>query len=115
LKKRIQTDIGIHEVRHGRVFNLIIENKLTAWETNQLMRIDKDRFGEYSGHEGKPIEAAAPDSLAILERCPAFLMYEENLEAVNRDLTRYGKVKNIVVRRSDITFRFENKVRLAGR
>lgn len=73
------------------------------------MRMDKDRFGEYSGHEGKEFHAKAPDSLAALDGTTTLLMYEIGSQAVNRDMIRYGKVRNVIVTRKDITFRFEQE------
>jgi hypothetical protein len=91
------------------MFNLIVTHNPTAWETDQLMRIEKDRFGEYSGHEAETIQIAAPETLGVLENCPTLLMYEMGSEAVNRDMIRYGQARNIVVSRKDIVFRFEQE------
>lgn len=37
------------------MFNLPISGNVTAWETDQLMRMDAGRFKAYSGREGEPI------------------------------------------------------------
>jgi hypothetical protein len=38
------------------MFNILVTYRETAWETDQLMRIDVGRFGEYSGAEAAPAE-----------------------------------------------------------
>jgi hypothetical protein len=91
------------------MFNLIVANNATAWETDQLMRMDKDRFGEYSGKEAEKMETKSPETLQVLENCPTFLMYEAGSQAVNRDMIRYGKVSNITVVGKEITFRFRQE------
>ena len=46
-----------------RMFNVLIHGNQTAWETDQLMRIDARRFKEYSGSEAKNISADNLESL----------------------------------------------------
>lgn len=91
------------------MFNLIVTSNPTAWETDQIMRFRKERFGEDSGVEAKEIKQTFPDRLRELERWPTFLMYEECSEAVNRNLIRYGKLNNITVAGTEITFRFQQE------
>ena len=59
------------------MFSLIISNNPTAWETDQLMRMEAARFKEYSdGPEAKKVSINKPRTLKSLERVPALLMYE---------------------------------------
>jgi hypothetical protein len=37
------------------MFNILVKYDGAAWETDQLMRMDARRFGEYSGIESKGI------------------------------------------------------------
>jgi len=89
------------------MFNLIISNNPTAWETDQLMRMEATRFAEYTdAPEADKISTKKPRTLKRLERVPALLMYEKHSEAKNRDTTLYGSLREIRVCGQDVTFRF---------
>lgn len=48
------------------MLNLIVSSNPTAWETDQLMRMEKDRFGEYGGYEGESVQIGVPETLTVL-------------------------------------------------
>jgi hypothetical protein len=54
----------------------LVAADLTAWETDQFMRMRRDRFNAHSGTEGDAISLDQPDTLKLLENSPALLMYE---------------------------------------
>jgi TIR domain len=91
-----------------RMFNVLIHGDRTAWETDQLMRIDARRFNkEYSGSEAKNITAQDLESLKLLEGIDTLLMYESGRE--DASLVRYGHLHEIRVAGMDMVFRFEEK------
>lgn len=92
-----------------KMFNVLIHGNQTAWETDQLMRIDAKRFKEYSGAESKNISADNVESLKLLEGIDTLLMYEARHEDVK--LVRYGHLHGIRVVGQDMVFRFEDKGR----
>ena len=92
------------------MFNILIASDETAWETDQLMRMDATRFGEYSGGEAETISVKNPKTLKSLEGLDTLLMYEDSSKNANADLVRYGRLYEIkVVRHGELTFRFEEK------
>jgi hypothetical protein len=89
------------------MFNLLVSSSPTAWETDQLMRIEAARFKEYTdAPEAKKTSASKPRTLKRLERAPALLMYEEGAEAQSRDIALYGYLRDIRVSGEDLTFLF---------
>lgn len=72
------------------MFNVLTTNNPTAWETDQLMRMDAARFGEYSDSEAEAISTNKPASLKSLEGIDTLLMYETHSESPNVELVRYG-------------------------
>lgn len=105
------------------MFNLLVSANSTAWETDQLMRMTKDRFKEYSGAEGNSISLAEPETLKSLESVPSLLMYERGAcnpsvyergtRDPNVDIVRLGQITEIGVDRAEITFRFHEGGRLS--
>jgi hypothetical protein len=92
------------------MFSLIISYSPTAWETDQLMRMEADRFKEYSdGREAKSIHRTKPETLSLLDGTPALLMYENGSEAEHKDTVRYGLLRDVTLAGDDITFRFEQE------
>lgn len=91
------------------MFNLLISGSSTAWETDQLMRMDISRFKEYSeGTEAKAVSLSKPDSLRALEKVPTLLMYEGGTKGPNADIVRYGYLRDIrVIPGKELTFRFQ--------
>jgi hypothetical protein len=95
------------------VFSLLVSADPTAWETDQLMRIETERFKEYSpGPEASPISIEKPESLKALEEGPALLMYERGVHDRNADVVRYGFIQNLRTVRKELVFRFAEAGRL---
>ncbi|SDT90433.1 TIR domain-containing protein [Verrucomicrobium sp. GAS474] len=93
------------------MFSLLIAYDPTAWETDQVMRMDADRFKEYTdGAEAQAVSLEKPKTLKLLEEAPALLMYEGGPEA-SREIVRYGTLRNIHVTGQHVTFRFTEKGR----
>lgn len=99
---------GVHSEQRS-MFNLLVASDPTAWETEQLMRMDVSRFGEYSGGEAAEISLRDRRSLKILEQVPALLMYEQCCESVAANIVRYGFLKDIRVVGRSLQFRFEGE------
>ncbi len=91
------------------MFNILIESDGAAWETDQLMRMDAGRFGEYSGVESKNISVRNPSTLKSIEKLDTLLMYEKHSKAPNVDLIRYGRLHDIRLDGSELIFGFEEK------
>ncbi len=91
------------------MFNLLISANVTAWETDQLMRIPAGRFKEYSGSESEPIAAENPASLKRLEEVPSFLLYERGTEGSTADTVRYGFLRDIKLLNRELQFRFSEE------
>lgn len=92
-----------------KMFNILITADKTAWETDELMRMTAARFGELSGSEAETISVKNPATLKSLEGLDTLLMYEDSSKNANADLIRYGRLYEIKVARTDLTFRFEEK------
>jgi hypothetical protein len=93
------------------MFNILVSYNESAWETDQLMRMDAGRFGEYSGIECTDIAVANPPTLKSLENTDTLLMYEEHSKSPNVDVIRYGHLHGIRVVNKELVFRFEEKGR----
>ena len=94
------------------MFNVLISADNTAWETDQLMRMDVGRFKEYSeGTEAAIISTSKPDSLKTLETVPTLLMYETGTHGANTDSARYGFLTGIRVSGRELVFRFREEGR----
>jgi len=91
------------------LFNLLISGNTTAWETDQLMRMDAGRFKEYSGSESQFIAADKPESLKALEAVPSLLLYERGTEGPTADRVRYGFLHDIRLVKSELQFRFSEE------
>ena len=96
------------------MFNVLISAHDMAWETDQLMRMPKDRFKEYTVETG---EAAAIDledanSLKQLENIPSLLLYESCVGGPTGDLVRYGTLREIRTSDHDLVFRLREEGRL---
>ena len=95
------------------MFNLLVAANGTAWETDQLMRMDASRFHESSGAEAEHVSREKPDTLKSLEKAPALLMYESGTEGPNSEIVRYGFLSGIKVGYSELTFRFKEEGRFS--
>jgi hypothetical protein len=89
------------------VFNVLVTADETAWETDQLMRMEIARFKEYSkGIESASVSLEEPDTLKFLEDTPVLLMYERGTKGINADVVRYGRVHDIRIEGKRLVFRF---------
>jgi hypothetical protein len=96
------------------MFNVLISGIGNAWETDQLMRMDLERFKEYSpGAEAQQVEANNPDALRSLESVPALLLYEECMQSAATDEVRYGRLHGIRLEGRDLVFRFNEEGRFS--
>jgi hypothetical protein len=86
------------------MFNLLISAGTTAWETPQSMKISLERFKEHSGYEAVEISDKQPQTLKVLEKVPALLMYEWGERALSGDIVRYGFLENIQVVHRSVVF-----------
>jgi len=93
------------------MFNLLIAANGTAWETDQLMRMDVTRFKEFSGIEANSVSLDRPRTLEILEKVPALLMYESGVESPNAEVVRYGYLHDIRFVGDNLVFRFNEEGR----
>jgi hypothetical protein len=94
------------------MFNVLIEANGTAWETDQLMRMDIRRFKEDSDSEAETVSISRPESLKKLEEAATLLMYEIGAEGPNIGLVRYGHLRNIKAMKHEILFTFIEEGRL---
>jgi hypothetical protein len=88
------------------MFNVLISGDSTAWETDQLMRMDASRFGECSGAEGVGIAVGKPKTLLVLESVPALLLYERRTEGPQAAVVRCGFMSDIKLVNRNVVFRF---------
>ncbi len=111
----MQTGLFLAKCHAGfTVFSLLVSADPTAWETDQLMRVDTERFKDYSpGPEASPISLEKPESLKVLEEEPALLMYERGVQGCNADVVRYGFVQNLKTVRKELVFRFAEAGKLS--
>jgi len=96
------------------MYNVIVAYDSTAWETDQLMRMDGDRFKEYSGGpEADQIDLKKPATLKLLESVPTLLFYEQGAKGPTADIVRYGRVSGVHGTGSDVVFRFTEEGRFS--
>jgi hypothetical protein len=91
------------------MFNIIVTSDTTAWETDQVMRMDGDRFmesGSSEGPEAARVRSGLPESLSLLENTPTLLFYEQSDRMPAADVIRFGKVRNVHRDGSSIGFLF---------
>jgi len=86
------------------MFSILVSGDKTAWETDQLMRMDQSRFKEFSDSEHESIVLEKPETLKALETVPALLMYET--ECLHAATVRYGFLRNIRLLHQDLVFNF---------
>lgn len=78
------------------------------------MRIELERFKEFSnGPEVQSIDIADPASVRLLEQSPALLMYERGTTGPNANEVRYGRLRDIHIVGSLLTFRFADEGRFS--
>lgn len=87
----------------------MISHDGTAWETDQLMRVSKERFKEYSGSESDAISVDVPETLALLQGTPALLMYESGADGSSAEVVKYGHIQDVRVSGHDVAFRFSQQ------
>lgn len=95
------------------MFNLLVAFNNTAWETDQLMRMEIDRFHEASGIEAENVLSEKPNILKALEKIPTLLMYEAGTEGPNCDIVRYGYLSDIKNVHEELIFRFKEEGRFS--
>lgn len=89
------------------MFSLLVSADPTAWETDQKMRMRHDRFMEYSrGSEAKAISLQRPDTLMLLNKTHAILMYERGARSVGDDPVRFGTLQDVEDESPYVSFRF---------
>ena len=94
------------------MFNLLIAYSSTAWETDQLMSMDRERFLEHTpAHLSEKFSSEEPATLKGLEGIPTILMYEPGHDGDNREVVRYGQLRDILLSGSKLTFRFDDQGR----
>ncbi len=75
------------------------------------MRMDADRFKEYSGgKEADAISLGKPETLELLNNTPALVLYENNTAGKNADVVRYGLLRDVQFNKRYILFRLEQQV-----
>src|SRR5438128_2672407 len=96
------------------MFNVLVSGSRTAGETDQLMRMDVDRFREYSdGIEAASISSDKPETLRLLESISTLLMYERGTDGPNANVVRCGHLRDIRVAGKKLAFRFVEKGQFA--
>lgn len=95
------------------MFNLLITGQKTAWETDQLMRMDVGRFKEHSGVESRSISLESPDTLQALAECESLLAYEWSRDEPYAQVVRVGYIRDIKTDSDHIVFRFQEEGWLA--
>ena len=94
------------------MFSVLVAADGLAWEKEQIMTIDASRFKEYSDVEAESVPADRPESLAALEAADALLMYESGATGPNVEIVRVGKISEVRVGKTKMTFRFKETGRL---
>lgn len=94
------------------MFNVLISANSIAWETDQIMLMDRSRFGEHSGEEVKTIDLEEASTLRRLEEVDSLLLYETGVAGENAQVVRFGRIHDIRVSSRDIRFRFSEIGRL---
>lgn len=89
------------------MFNILVHGNDTAWETDQLMRMDLGRFKESSDSEHESIAVDRPETLRGLESVPTLLMYETGCQ--HAASVRYGFLRNIRRLHQDLVFYFSEE------
>jgi hypothetical protein len=94
------------------MFNILVSGIGNSWETDQLMRMELERFKESSpSAEAQQIDATNIDSLRLLEQVPALLLYEESMPNAETDEIRYGRLHDIRREGPNLVFRFHEEGR----
>jgi hypothetical protein len=91
------------------MFNILTTGSDTAWDTDQLMRMDVTRLKEFSDSEAENISADKPTTLKMLEGIDTLLMYETGSRSPNVDLVRYGCLQSIKLVGRELAFKFQEK------
>ena len=96
------------------MFNVLVTYNSTAWETDQLMRMESDRFKEYSGGpEADTVSLAKPATLKLLEGIPSLLFYEDGATGPTAPIVRYGTLAGIRQADGEVVFRFNEEGRFS--
>jgi hypothetical protein len=96
------------------MFNVIVAYDSTAWETDQLMRMEAARFKEYSGGpESDQVDLRKPATLKLLEGAPSLLFYEKGAEGSTANIVRYGVISGVRTTGAEVIFRFTEEGRFS--
>jgi len=66
--------------------------------------MDVDRFKEHSGSESEAVSAGKPETLKLLEKIDALLMYESGSSSHQVNVVRYGHLHGIKVVGKELVF-----------
>jgi len=94
------------------MFNILVSADGLAWENDQIMKMQTERFKEYSGVESEAISLNRPETLASLEAVETILMYETGVTGPHTDVVRVGKISDIRAGSREIIFHFKETGRL---
>jgi hypothetical protein len=95
------------------MFNILVSADSKAWETDQIMLMDRSRYGEHSGEEIRGINLDDAATVRRLEEADSLLFYERGTRGDNAQVVRVGRIYDIRVGTRDIRFRFVETGRLA--
>lgn len=94
------------------MFNVLIANNTTYWESDQFMHMDRDRFGEHSRNEIKAVDLDNPATFSLLEKARSLLLYENGAIGDSAHIVRVGHVYDISADLKEVRFRFHETGRL---
>lgn len=94
------------------MYSILVHSDGLAWETEGTMSMDLTRFNEYSGVEGDSVAVGKPETLALLERADAMLMYEIGATGPHVGVVRVGIIRDIRAGKNLVAFRFKDTGRL---
>lgn len=94
------------------MFNLLVSGGEFAWESEQRMSMDRERFRSFSGDEAASLSLDEPTSLQRLEQAQTLLMYELCVKVPHAESVRVGQLRDIRVEAHRISFRFHESGRI---
>lgn len=91
------------------MFNLIISGNDTAWETDQYMRMEAERFGEYSEKNWDKNSLSDKEAIRVLSSLPTLLLYETCCTGPAAHVVRHGVIRDLKVVDRQMLFKFEEQ------
>ena len=93
------------------MFNVLVQFNDTAWETDQLMRMDAagDRFKTHCGGESDGISSKKPGTLKKLEGIDTLLVYEDGSASPSVNIVRYGRLTEVKLVGEELVFKFKEE------